>query len=259
MRYCEDINITADAASRLFIYYGLASCVGRLVTGRLCDFEKVNTFYVYQVAELVVGAGTLLVTLATSYFHMVIFIVIYGLCDGAYITTLNLLLLTCVSPEKVPTALGWQMQVSSFFLASGPPIAGMFPRKGPSPQGLFQFQNGGAGVETPEIVLPKYSMIRGVLCHVTYDEIVLSEVIASDMQSCLFSGNLNPLFKRNEDILSGAFSLCKYHPEVSYQGKIDAYCFRRDDIVRYEERPESILVLQYSCLAYNQHCLQARI
>ena len=87
MRYCEDIGITADAASRLFIYYGLASCVGRLITGRLCDFEKVNTLYVYQAAELVVGIGTFLVTLATSYLHMVIFIVIYGLCDGAFITT----------------------------------------------------------------------------------------------------------------------------------------------------------------------------
>ena len=124
MRYCEDIDITADAASRLFIYYGLASCIGRLITGRLCDFEKVNTLYVYQAAELVVGTGTFLVTLATSYLHMVIFIVIYGLCDGAFITALNVLLLNSVSPEKVPVAIGWEMQISSFFLASGPPIAG---------------------------------------------------------------------------------------------------------------------------------------
>ena len=124
MRYCKDIDITADAASRLFIYYGLASCVGRLITGRLCDFVKVNTFYVYQAAELVVGIGTFLVTLATSYLHMVIFIVIYGLCDGAFITALNVLLLNSVSPEKVPVAIGWEMQISSFFLASGPPIAG---------------------------------------------------------------------------------------------------------------------------------------
>ena len=125
VRYCQDIGITSDAASQLFIYYGLASCVGRLVTGRLCDFEKVNTFYVYQAAELVVGTGTLLVTLATSYLHMIIFIVIYGLCDGIFITSLNVLLLTTVSPERTPAAIGWEMQISSLFLASGPPIAGM--------------------------------------------------------------------------------------------------------------------------------------
>ena len=124
MRYCEDIGITADAASRLFVYYGLASCVGRLVTGRLCDFQKVNTFYVYQAAELVLGTSILVVTMATSYVHITVFVVIYGFCDGLFITTLNVLIITCVRPLKVPVALGWQLQVTSLFLASGPPIAG---------------------------------------------------------------------------------------------------------------------------------------
>ena len=124
MRYCEDIGITADAASRLFIYYGVASCFGRLASGRLCDFKQVNTLYVYQVSELVAGTGILLVTLATSYTHMVVFVVIYGMCDGVFITTLNVLLLTCVSPAKTAASIGWEMQVSSVFLASGPPIAG---------------------------------------------------------------------------------------------------------------------------------------
>ena len=135
MAYCADIGISADAASTLFVYFGLASCAGRLVSGRLCDSQKVNTFYVYQVAELVAGTSILVVTMATSYVSMVIFIVIYGFCDGVFITTLNVLLITCVSPPKVPIAIGWEMQISSFFLASGPPVAGtsvkitLFPNK----------------------------------------------------------------------------------------------------------------------------------
>ena len=122
--YCTDIGISADAASRLLIYFGLASCAGRLLSGRLCDFQKVNAVYVYQVAELVTGTSILLVTMATSYTHMIIFAVIYGFCDGVFITTLNFTVITCVSPPKVPVAIGWQMQISSFFLASGPPVAG---------------------------------------------------------------------------------------------------------------------------------------
>ena len=124
VRYCEDIGISADAASRLFVYYGLASCAGRLVSGRLCDFKQVNTFYVYQASELVVGTLILVVTMATSYVHMIVFAVIYGFCDGVFVTTLNVLLITCVSPQKVAAAIGWQMQISSFFSASGPPVAG---------------------------------------------------------------------------------------------------------------------------------------
>ena len=63
--------------------------------------------------------------MATLYEYMVIYIVIYGFCDGAFITALNVLILNCVSPEKTPAALGWEMQVTSLFTASGPPIAGI--------------------------------------------------------------------------------------------------------------------------------------
>lgn len=124
MRFCEDIGIAADAASKLFVYYGLATCVGRLVSGRLCDSQKVNTFYVYQAAELVLGSSILVVTIAKSYVHMIVFIVLYGFCDGVFITTLSVLVITSVVPLKVPVALGWQLQISSLFLASGPPVAG---------------------------------------------------------------------------------------------------------------------------------------
>ena len=80
----------------------------------------------YQVSELIAGTSILVVTMATSYVHMVVFIVIYGFCDGVFITTLNVLLLSGVSPSKASVALGWQMQTSLLFLASGPPVAGEF-------------------------------------------------------------------------------------------------------------------------------------
>ena len=109
MRFCEDIGIAADAASRLFVYYGLASCVRRLVSGRLCDFQRVNTFYIYQAAELVLGTSILVVTMAISCVHVIVFIVLYGFCDGVFITTLSVLVITSVVPSKVPAAPGWQL------------------------------------------------------------------------------------------------------------------------------------------------------
>ena len=124
VRFCEDIGIAPDAASRLFVYYGLASCAGRLLSGRLCDFKKVNTFYVYQASELLAGTLILVVTMATTYVHVAIFIVIYGFCDGLFIAALNVLVITCVSPSKVPLSLGWLTHVSALFLASGAPVAG---------------------------------------------------------------------------------------------------------------------------------------
>ena len=50
--------------------------------------------------------------------------------------------------------------------------------------------------------LLKYSKNRGVFCHVTHDEMAFSEVVSSVWRSYLFSCNLKPLFKENEEISS---------------------------------------------------------
>ena len=69
------------------------------------------------------GLSTILVTLASTYTPLVIYTVIYGLGDGFFITSLTVLLLT-VSPQKTAAVIGWEMMLVSFFLASGPPLAG---------------------------------------------------------------------------------------------------------------------------------------
>ena len=71
-----------------------------------------------------VGLSTILITLADSYSDMIVFAVFYGFCDGCFIITLNVVLLTSVEEAKRPASLGWNMQVASIFICSGPPIAG---------------------------------------------------------------------------------------------------------------------------------------
>ena len=54
-------------------------------------------------------------------------------------------------------------------------------------------------VKKPQEKAAKYSKNRAVFCLVTHDEMAFSEVISNDV-ACLFSGNLNLVLKRNEDI-----------------------------------------------------------
>ena len=124
MRFCEDLGISAAKASKLYIYFGLSSAIARIPVGRICDISEINIFYVYQAVEFVVGFSTILVTQASDYTAMIAFAVIYGFCDGAFVTTINVIVMTSVEGTKRPAALGWQMQVTSIFLGSGPPIAG---------------------------------------------------------------------------------------------------------------------------------------
>lgn len=128
VRYCEDLGISSDKGSQLFIYYGLCSAIGRLLAGVLCNHPRVNTFFVFQAAEFVVGLSTILVTLTSTYIPLVIYIVIYGLSDGFFFTSLSVILLTA-SPLKTAAVLGFEMMLTSVFLASGPPLAGLLADK----------------------------------------------------------------------------------------------------------------------------------
>lgn len=128
IRYGEDLGISAEKGSKLFIYYGLCSAIGRLLADILCNNEKINPFYAFQAAEFVAGLSTILVTLTTTYTSLVIYIIVYGLSDGFFFTSLSFILLT-VSPLKTPAVLGWEMMLTSAFLASGSPFAGLLADK----------------------------------------------------------------------------------------------------------------------------------
>ena len=123
IHYCEDLGIWSEKGSQLFIYYGGCSAIGRLLAGILCNHPRANAFFVFQAAEFVVGLGTILVTLTSTYTPLVICVVIYGLSDGFFFTSLSVILLTA-SPLKTAAVLGWEMMLTSVFLASGPPLAG---------------------------------------------------------------------------------------------------------------------------------------
>lgn len=123
LRYCEDLGISSEKGSKLFIYYGGCSAIGRLLAGIMGNHRRVNAFFVFQAAEFVVGLSTILVTLTTTYTPLVIYIVVYGLSDGFFFTSLSVILLTA-SPLKTAAVLGWEMMLTSAFLASGPPLAG---------------------------------------------------------------------------------------------------------------------------------------
>jgi len=137
IRFCEDIGISADKASKLYIYYGISSATARVISGRICDMRTIKPMYIYQGVEFVVGLSTILITLADSYSDMIVFAVFYGFCDGCFITTLNVILLTSVEEAKRPASLGWNMQVASVFMGSGPPIAGLMADRMGSYHGAF--------------------------------------------------------------------------------------------------------------------------
>ena len=82
-----------------------------------------DTFHVFQAAEFTAGLSAMFMTVAPTFVSLIACNIVYGIADGFFFTCVNCLVLT-VSPMKTAAVLGWEMMITSIFVASGPPLAG---------------------------------------------------------------------------------------------------------------------------------------
>lgn len=120
--------MSADAASRLFIYIGITTFIGRLLSGVLCNMQRVNPFCVLMFALAIDGSANIFLTQAETYGQLIAFSFFFGLADGLEIGTLNITMLNCVEPSKRASAFGLSALFYSTTIATGPPLAGMLLR-----------------------------------------------------------------------------------------------------------------------------------
>ena len=119
MKYAEDHGITAQAASRLFIFIGLVSSLGRAVAGILYKNKKVNPIFIHQASLL-----TFLLRFASNYWSLVLFSIVYGLSDGVFITGSLYIPMSCVDSKRKTAAFCTSCFFYSLGAVSGSPIAG---------------------------------------------------------------------------------------------------------------------------------------
>ena len=98
--------------------------MARLATGRICDVTWVNTFYVYQFGAMLDGFAIVVLPVIRSYTAFQVFAVIYGIGDGIFITTMNLLLMFSVDEERRAAGLGLGNILLSLGIICGSPFAG---------------------------------------------------------------------------------------------------------------------------------------
>ena len=116
--------MSADLASRLFIYIGISSCIGRLLSGLLCNIRHVNPFMVCMVGLILDGLSTIFLSETKNYGQLIGFAFSYGLADGLTIGTFNITLIRCVEPSKRASAFGLCALFGGITIATGPPLAG---------------------------------------------------------------------------------------------------------------------------------------
>lgn len=124
-RYCEEVGMPASKASRLYLYSGLTSLIIRPVIGRLCDIKGIDACFIYQLAGAINGVATLLLPLATKYFHFILYLVVWGFADGATGCSVCVAIIGCFSDKQRATALGISFSVICVIAAAGPALGGL--------------------------------------------------------------------------------------------------------------------------------------
>ncbi|KAL9954153.1 hypothetical protein ACROYT_G041654 [Oculina patagonica] len=124
VKFSEDLHVSADAASRLFIYIGITTFIGRLLSGFLCNMRCVNPIYVFMAGLILDGSSVAFLSQAKNYGQLIAFAFSYGLADGLLIGTFNITILNCVEPRKRASAFGLSAIFYGIMVATGPPLAG---------------------------------------------------------------------------------------------------------------------------------------
>jgi len=125
VRYCEDLGISSAQASRLYLYSGLTSMLSRPLVGWLCDMKWIDAVYVYQLMAGIDGVATLLLPLARSYLHFVLYFILYGFADGTIGCSSCIAILSCFTSKQRSLGLGFSFMLSASMAAAGPPLGGL--------------------------------------------------------------------------------------------------------------------------------------
>ncbi|XP_032226373.1 monocarboxylate transporter 5-like [Nematostella vectensis] len=129
VKHCEEVGLSSSEASTLFIHIGISSLVGRILSGQIVDAFHISPLKIHQCADFICGGSMLLIWLASDYLSFSVFAVVYGLSNGAYVTTMYLALMNTVDARDRPMAFGLGEMLCSAGIVIGPVLAGLIADK----------------------------------------------------------------------------------------------------------------------------------
>ena len=124
VRFSEELHVSADAASRLFIIIGICTFIGRLLSGLICNMRHINPVYVYFIGLILDGSDVVFLSQAKTYGHLIAFSFLYGLADGLLVGTFYITILNSVEVPQKASAFGLSALCYGTTVATGPALAG---------------------------------------------------------------------------------------------------------------------------------------
>lgn len=98
-----------------------------MLSGKIAGIKQVNTLKLYQFALMVMGVATTLIPVQKSYFGLVGYVVVFGICESCFIVMIPLITKDIVGVQRLPLALGCVFMLMGITTTVGAPIAGENP------------------------------------------------------------------------------------------------------------------------------------
>jgi len=121
--YARSIGLSDSVGAGLVAGFNACTTVGRFAAGPLCDrIGPLNTF----VITMVLNAATILAvwSVSSTLPVLVIFIILNGIANGAFFTTLPTVVASMVDPSRAAVAMSMSITGWTAGYLMGPPIAG---------------------------------------------------------------------------------------------------------------------------------------
>ncbi|KAK3728598.1 hypothetical protein QZH41_011677, partial [Actinostola sp. cb2023] len=85
-KYAAELGIPGHRSSWMYFAIGTSSLVSRLLTGKLCDAGWIPHLRICQFAIFIFAMDNFLVPLATTFTHLMVYSVVFGISEGLYAT-----------------------------------------------------------------------------------------------------------------------------------------------------------------------------
>uniref|UniRef100_W5M2U0 Si:dkey-246g23.4 n=1 Tax=Lepisosteus oculatus TaxID=7918 RepID=W5M2U0_LEPOC len=181
--YARSKGVAEYQAASLMSISATSDLAGRIGCGWLANLRLIKTIKLLFITVTLLGVILLLCPLATSFWHLVIFSVAYGLAFGSTVAIHITVLADLVDVAQLGSALGFFMLIRSSGGLLGPPIAGFF---------IDKMSNYGTG-----FLMAGVALIISALFLLVLHQMNRREEISKPVSPGNSSKQFNPLQERN--------------------------------------------------------------
>ena len=119
-----ELGAQPQASSLLLAAIAASAMIGRVFFGKISNFRPEITIPLYQFAMFFSGVITLFSSMATKFWHLLMYSILYGFLDGSFIGLISIVTMQIVGLDDL--AQGWGIVLFSIAapIALGPPTVG---------------------------------------------------------------------------------------------------------------------------------------